>query len=105
VPDVKRFDGFNTRLGVSSINSVVEHMYEMTVHEPITQRLSTHVVKRNADGENVILPIEIRFAWPSELDLMAQLAGLELEDRFGWYDLRPFSARSTSHMSIYVKPG
>jgi SAM-dependent methyltransferase len=105
VPDVKRFDGFNTRLGVSSINSVVEHMYEMTVHEPITQRLSTHVVKRNADGENVVLPIEIRFAWPSELDLMAQLAGLELEDRFGWYDLRPFSARSTSHMSIYVKPG
>jgi hypothetical protein len=46
----------------------------------------------------------VRFAWPSELDLMARLAGLGLEDRFGWYDLRPFNARSTSHMSIYLKP-
>jgi hypothetical protein len=52
-----------------------------------------------------VLPVEVRFAWPSELDLMARLAGLELEDRFGWYDLRPFNERSTSHMSIYRKPG
>lgn len=105
VPDVKRFDAYNTRMGVSSIPSVEEHTYEMTVYHPVTQRLSTHVVKRKADGSTVVLPVEIRFAWPSELDLMARLAGLELEDRFGWYDLRPFSERSSSHMSIYVKPG
>lgn len=105
VPDVKRFDRYNTRMGVSSINSVSQHMYEMTVYDPVDQRLSTHVVKRNADGETVVLPVEIRFAWPSELDLMAQLAGLELEDRFGWYDLRRFTEQSTSHMSIYRKPG
>lgn len=104
VPDVKRFDQYNTRVGVSSIPSVDEHTYEMTIYEPVTQRLSTHVVKRLADGQTVVLPVEIRFAWPSELDLMARLAGLELEDRFGWYDLRPFNERSTSHMSIYRKP-
>ena len=104
VPDVGRFDAHNTRMGVSAIKSVTEHLYEMTVYEPVSQRLSSHIVKRNDDGTTVVLPVEIRFAWPSELDLMARLAGLELEDRFGWYDLRPFNERSSSHMSIYVKP-
>jgi SAM-dependent methyltransferase len=105
VPDVRRFDQYNTRMAVSSIDSVDEHTYEMTVYDPVEQRLSSHLVKRLADGETVVLPVEVRFAWPSELDLMARLAGLELEDRFGWYDLRPFNERSTSHMSIYRKPG
>jgi hypothetical protein len=91
-------------MGVSSIDSVDEHMYEMTVYDPVNQRLSTHVVRRNADGTSAVLPVEIRFAWPSELDLMARLAGLELEDRFGWYDLRPFTEQSGAHMSIYRKP-
>lgn len=104
VPDLNRFDSFNTRLGVSSIKSVDEHMFEMSIYDPVNQRVSTHVTKRNADGSNTVLPIEIRFAYPSELDLMAQLAGLDLEDRFGWYDLRPFTEQSTSHMSIYRKP-
>jgi SAM-dependent methyltransferase len=104
VPDVKRFDAYNSRMGVSSIDSVDEHMYEMTVYDPVNQRLSTHVVRRNADGTSAVLPVEIRFAWPSELDLMARLAGLELEDRFGWYDLRPFTEQSGAHMSIYRKP-
>lgn len=105
VPDVRRFDSYNTRMAVSSISSVDEHIWEMTVYDPVGQRLSSHIVRRGVDGENAVLPVEIRFAWPSELDLMARLAGLELEDRFGWYDLRPFNERSTSHMSIYVKPG
>lgn len=104
VPNVTRFDQYNTRFGVSSIDSVDQHSYEMTVYEPVNQRLSSHIVKRLADGETVVLPVETRFAWPSEIDLMARLAGLELEDRFGWYDLRPFNERSSSHMSIYRKP-
>ncbi|MGD2061531.1 MAG: class I SAM-dependent methyltransferase [Acidimicrobiia bacterium] len=104
VPDVARFDQYNTRMGVSSISSVDTHEYELTIYDPVNQQLSTHTVRRKADGDTVVLPIKIRFAWPSELDLMARLAGLELEDRFGWYDLRPFNEKSTSHMSIYVKP-
>ena len=104
VPDVKRFDSYNTRTGVSSISSVDEHILEMTIYDPVTQHLNSHLLKRTSNGEQVILPVEIRFAWPSEIDLMARLAGLELEDRFGWYDLRPFNERSTSHMSIYHKP-
>lgn len=104
VPDLGRFDSFNTRMAVSSIASADEHTYEMSVYDPVEQRVSSHIVRRRADGETVVLPVEIRFAWPAELDLMARLAGLRLEDRFGWYDLRPFNERSNSHMSIYVKP-
>jgi SAM-dependent methyltransferase len=105
VPDVKRFDSYNTRMAVSSIGSVDEHTYEMTIYDPVNQRLTTCVERRDSAGETVVLPVEVRFAWPSELDLMARLAGLELEDRFGWYDLRPFNERSSSHMSIYRRPG
>lgn len=105
VPDVKRFDHHNARIGVSSIDSVEGHTLEMTVYDPAEQRLSSHIVRRGADGETVVLPVEIRFAWPSELDLMARLAGLELEDRFGWYDGRPFTDKSTNHVSIYRKRG
>jgi SAM-dependent methyltransferase len=104
VPDVRRFDEYNTRMGVSTIGSVDEHMFEMSVYDPVNQIVNSHVVRRVEDGTSVVLPVRIRFAWPSELDLMARLAGLELEDRFGWYDLRPFNERSTSHMSIYHKP-
>lgn len=104
VPDLDRFDKWNTRMAVSSISSVDTHVYEMSIYDPVRQRVSSHTVRRGSDGETVVLPVEVRFAWPAELDLMAQLAGLELEDRFGWYDLRPFNDRSTSHMSIYVKP-
>jgi SAM-dependent methyltransferase len=104
VPDVRRFDEYNTRMGVSTIDSVDEHMFEMSVYDPVNQIVNSHVVRRLDNGTSVVLPVRIRFAWPSELDLMARLAGLEMEDRFGWYDLRPFNERSTSHMSIYHKP-
>jgi SAM-dependent methyltransferase len=103
VPDVKRFDHHNTRMAVSSIDAVDRHTYEMSIYDSVNQRITTHIVRRTSDGESVVLPVEIRFAWPSELDLMARLAGLELEDRFGWYDLRPYTERSTNHMSIYRK--
>lgn len=103
VPDLTRFDSYNTRMGVSSIDSVDEHWTELTIYDPVTQSLDTHMT-RYKDGGTSVLPISIRFAWPSEIDLMARHAGLTLEDRFGWYDLRPFNERSTSHMSIYVKP-
>ena len=42
-----------------------------------------------------------RYIWPSELDLMAQLAGMELESRHGDWSDGEFTAESTSHVSIY----
>lgn len=105
VPDMRRFDTQNTRMGVSSISSTREHAYELSIHHPRDQRITTHHVRRMADGNTIVLPVKIRYSWPSEIDLMARLAGLELEDRWGWYDRRPFTEASGQHVSVYVKPG
>jgi hypothetical protein len=45
-----------------------------------------------------------RYIWPSELDLMAQLAGLELETRHADWRGAEFTAESTSHVCVYRKP-
>ncbi|MFV1963048.1 MAG: class I SAM-dependent methyltransferase [Acidimicrobiia bacterium] len=104
VPDMKRWDDHNTRMAVSSISSTDEHAYEMSIHHPMEQKVTSHVVRRLPDGKTVVLPVYIRYAWPSEMDLMARLAGLELEDRWGWYDRRPFTDASGQHVSVYRKP-
>jgi SAM-dependent methyltransferase len=44
-----------------------------------------------------------RYVWPSELDLMAQLAGLELSERWSTWDRQPFTAASTAHISVWQK--
>jgi SAM-dependent methyltransferase len=104
VPDLTRFDALNTRMAVSSITSPQAHAYEVSLHEPVTQRITSHMVRRLDDGTSVVLPVMIRYAWPSEMDLMARIAGLELEHRWGWYDKRPFNERSGQHVSVYRKP-
>jgi len=49
-------------------------------------------------------PIEMRYAWPAELDLMARLAGMRLEDRWAGWGREPFTALSPAHVSVYAKP-
>ena len=44
-----------------------------------------------------------RYVWPSELDLMARIAGMELESRWEDWDRAPFTAKSTSHVSVWRK--
>ena len=45
-----------------------------------------------------------RYVWPSELDLMAELAGLEFESRWADWDRSPFTGDSPSHVSVWRKP-
>jgi SAM-dependent methyltransferase len=49
-------------------------------------------------------PIELRYAWPSEIDLMARLAGLRLTGRWGGWQGQPFTSRSDSHVSVWQAP-
>jgi SAM-dependent methyltransferase len=42
-----------------------------------------------------------RYVWPSELDLMAELANLELEHRWADWQRSPFTGESRSHVSIW----
>lgn len=45
-----------------------------------------------------------RYVWPAELDLMARIAGLELESRWADWSGAPFDEESTSHVSVYRRP-
>jgi hypothetical protein len=47
--------------------------------------------------------VPFRYAWPSELDLMAQLAGIALRERWGGWKRDPFTADSTKHISVWEK--
>jgi len=73
------------------------------VYDVVTQRFSSqHYVF--ADGRVEAHPVEFRYAWPSELDLMARLAGLRLRDRWAGWQREPFTSLSRAHVSVYEKP-
>jgi SAM-dependent methyltransferase len=55
------------------------------------------------DGRLVHHAAPYRYVWPSELDLMAKLAGMRLRDRWAGWDREPFTSESTSQVVIYEK--
>ncbi len=73
-------------------------------YDAATQRAWSHHVTRHPDGTTTRSALPFRYVWPSELDLMAMLAGLELEDRWAGWDRSPFTADSESHVSVWRKP-
>jgi SAM-dependent methyltransferase len=56
------------------------------------------------DGRVERLSIPFRYAWPAELDLMAQLAGMRLRDRWSGWGRQPFTSDSGQHVSVWDKP-
>jgi SAM-dependent methyltransferase len=56
------------------------------------------------DGEIEVLSPPFRYVWPSELDLMAQLAGMTLRERWEDWQRRPFTSASDKHVSVWEKP-
>jgi len=48
--------------------------------------------------------IPFRYVWPSELDLMARMAGLRLRERWSGWEREPFTSESTRHVSVWEKP-
>jgi hypothetical protein len=98
VPDMTRFvRGQNVQVGEIASQQV---RLDVARHDPVSQRVvSQHVVI----GETGVrfYPVEIRYAWPSELDLMARLAGMRLRQRWGGWAREPFTAASTRHVSVY----
>lgn len=69
-------------------------------HDPVNQMLDESHVSLSPKGVR-LFPIVARYAWPSELDLMARIAGLHLRDRWGGWHEDPFTAASSPHVSVY----
>jgi hypothetical protein len=67
------------------------------------QRLVSHHFNRVGDRiEYSAGPF--RYVWPSELDLMAQMAGLQLAKRWSGWGREPFTSESSKHFSVWEKP-
>ena len=76
----------------------------LDVSEPdvAEQRIRSSQVLLNASGIE-LFPVQLRYAWPAELDLMARLAGLRLRDRWEDWAGNAFTSKSTKHVSVYEK--
>jgi SAM-dependent methyltransferase len=70
-----------------------------SMHDPVEQRIRAMIVMIDGVGTR-LLPVQLRYAWPSELDLMARLAGLRLRERWGGWNREPFTAASGAHVSL-----
>jgi hypothetical protein len=74
------------------------------VYDVVTQNFSSQHFYVESDGRMTPNPVEFRYAWPAELDLMARLAGLRLRDRFAGWQREPFTDLSRAHVSVYEQP-
>ena len=72
-------------------------------HDPVGQKMRSRQVVFH-DGGVRVFPVEVRYAWPPELDLMARLAGLRLRARWGDWRRGAFDAKSEKHVSVYERP-
>jgi SAM-dependent methyltransferase len=98
LPDPARFDrGQRTQTTLVDVDRV---MLETSRHDPVEQRVDSAHVVITEEGTR-LYPVSIRYAYPSELDLMARLAGLALLDRWGGWRREPFTAASARHVSVY----
>jgi hypothetical protein len=90
VPDPARFDR-GQRIQVRNIESR-RVVLETSLHDPANQRVSSQLIALEDGGGISMYPVELRYIWPSELDLMAEHAGLRLRERWGGWKREPFEA-------------
>lgn len=97
VPDPARFAG-----GKISVSEVGDDMLRLdtTKLDTVTQTSRSQHVVLTPSGAT-FYPVEVRWAYPPELDLMARLAGLRLEERWENWRRDPFTAESRQHVSVY----
>lgn len=71
-------------------------------YDPMTQILDVNHMRLSATGIQMS-PISLRLVYPSELDLMARIAGLRLRHRWGGWKSEPFTIDSRRHVSVYER--
>ena len=60
---------------------------------------------RVAGDKLEVFSAPFRYVWPSELDLMARIAGMTVRERWSGWNREPFTSESTSHISVWEKQG
>lgn len=100
VPDLRRLVPGHDAVVFSHAPGYVG--YDRYVDLVAQRAVSHHLVADDSGAREVRTPF--RYVWPSELDLMARLAGLRLRHRWAGWDRAPFTGESTSHVSVWEKP-
>jgi SAM-dependent methyltransferase len=99
VPDLRRlppgerfvvFDGSQTHWGIDE-------------YDVLHQGLISHHFQVGADGRVEKSSGPFRYVWPAELDLMAEMAGMRLVERWADWKREPFTSESRSHVSVWEK--
>jgi SAM-dependent methyltransferase len=100
VPDMSRFDR-GQRISAGNVED--DHVsVNLERHDPVDQTVASAHLRLSPEGVE-LFPVAVRYAWPSELDLMARLAGLRLRCRWADWRRSPFTASSTNHISVYAR--
>jgi SAM-dependent methyltransferase len=99
VPDLRRFPP-----GASALPYDVSptHVGFDTIDTATQRGVSHHFFLGRSQFARFDSPF--RYAWPAELDLMGELAGMTLCERWGDWDRTPFTSDSTKHVSVWETP-
>ena len=88
-----------------SVIGVEDGYWGIDEFDVVEQKLVSHHFSAEADGSIRYKWVPFRYVWPSELDLMARIAGLRLEERAADWHGAPVTEASRSHVSVWVKSG
>jgi SAM-dependent methyltransferase len=99
VPDLRRFPPGAATLPFD----VSDHHLGFDTLDIATQRGASHHYFFS-DGRVEQLQGAFRYAWPAELDLMAQIGGMTLRERWAGWDRSPFTSDSSKHISVWERP-
>jgi SAM-dependent methyltransferase len=97
-PDVTRFTGGQVNWATNITTDEV--LLDVGKHDAVEQRVVSQKIVIT-EGNVRLYPARMRYAYPSEMDLMARLAGLRLRERWANWKREPFTSESGRHISIY----
>lgn len=101
IPDLARYPR-NQSVDTHRIGTDFVRLYTVR-HDPVEQRFHGQHVLFSNEGGLRMAPVSMRYAWPSELDLMARIAGLERRHRWGGWRREPYAGAGT-HVTVYERP-
>ena len=99
VPDLRRLPPGQTAVPFT----VAPDRLGFDEYDVVGQGMVSHHYWRNEAGGFDSLSVPFRYVWPAELDLMARLGGMSLRERWSDWARSPFTAESTSHVSVWQK--
>lgn len=101
IPGIRRFPPGQTAVPFH----VGDRHAGFDTYDLVTQQGTSHHYSREQDGSFRYAASNFRYLWPAECDLMARLAGLQLEQRVADWTGAAFTSDSENHVSVWRKPG